>query len=206
MYNAYMKKQVIIALSIIIIALLGGLYFYFHKQINSPDSQTVNKPISPTIYHQLSPTNGIKFCTPQDLQASLSVSAGAGNIYGKFSLKNISKSDCQILGGDFIFATYDTNIVKNITITHIGETQVSPFILSNNSPIYSQVHFPNGPQCNSIGINPVNVTFTYKISPTENVTFKNQNGEAAQVVQTCKTPSDLTDIQIWNMSIQPITP
>lgn len=210
-----MKKQGIFLLSVIIIVLLGGLgYFYIQNstkisipsKISHPPTPT-NQQTSPTVSSKghSSPAPVASYCTPQNLQASVNLSPGAGNIYGTFTLKNISHQTCQVLGGNFISVVYDTNTVKNITVTHIGQTQSLPFTLSPNQELYSQVHYPNGPQCNSIGINVTNITFTYKVSPTDTVTFKNQNGNVEQGVQTCKSLTDRTEIQIWNMANQPIS-
>ncbi|HSW88637.1 MAG TPA: DUF4232 domain-containing protein [Candidatus Saccharimonadales bacterium] len=143
-------------------------------------------------------------CKPHDLEANLDLSPGAGNVFGTFTLKNISANTCQVLGGSFINAKYNQSIT-NITVAHVGQTQPQPFTLAPNQTIYSQVHYPNGPQCSS-GVKTTKVTFIYNISPANIVTFKNTNGEAAQDVQTCTSASDITQIQIWNMATAPITP
>jgi len=148
--------------------------------------------------------NTTSYCSPQDLQANLSLSPGAGNVYGTFTLKNISQANCQVLGNNFIAANYNTTTVKNITIMHEGITQSAPFQLSPNQTIYSQVHYPNGPQCQGSTV-ATPVTFTYKISPADTVTFANQTGNKAQNVMTCAT-SDITAIEIWQISLMPIPP
>lgn len=156
--------------------------------------------------HSPSPTTSVGYCSPQDLDAAVHFSPGAGNVYGTFTLKNMSPHTCYLLGGSFISAHYDTSTVKNITITHVGQTQPAPFILSPNQTLYSQVHYPNGPQCQSVGLNNTAVLFTYQISSTDTVTFKNENGSTQQQIHTCTSPTDQTEIQIWNMSTSPITP
>lgn len=202
MYNQYMRRRLLLFLGIIIL-ITAAVYLYPKKSF-AP--QHTIPAVTPRITVSLSPTITISFCTSGDLKPSITLGAGAGNIYGTITLKNTSAKQCQIVGGEFISATYDTNAVKNITVSHIGQTQAQPFVIAPNETIYSQVHYPNGPQCQSIGLTQTKVTFTYKISPTETVAFKNQNGDTQQVVQTCTSPTDMTKIDIWNMSTTPITP
>ncbi len=202
-----MRKWILILFGIIILLALAG---FFYSQKSSPS----NLKIAPTPIHSITvvpiltptPTSGVIFCLASDLLPTITLGVGAGNIYGALTLKNTSAQTCQILGGQFVSANYDTATVKNITITHTGQTQPQPFVLSPGETIYSQVHFPNGPQCQSIGLNQTEVTFMYKISSSDEVTFRNQNGNTNQIVQTCKSSTDMTEIQIWNMSTTPITP
>lgn len=211
-----MNRQVIIILGILVI-LVGIIAYFDMKQKSTNITQSINSP-SPTISQTATPTTSshttvlpsastqLTYCMPANLQASISIDHAAGNVYGTLTLKNISSQKCQILGGQFIKANYDTNAIKNITITHQGQTQQQPFTLSSNQTLYSQVHYPNGPQCQTVGINQTPVTFTYQISSQDTVTFKDQNGLTQQTVQTCTSPTDMTEIQIWQLSTQPITP
>ena len=218
MYNSRVSKRDIILIGIVVLILLGGIgYFYLQnsastrQQIPASLTPTTQQP-SPSISQTsgratLSPSNEAVYCRSQNLQASLNLSPGAGNVYGTFMVKNISQGTCQVQGGEFILAKYDTNTVKNITVTHVGQTQKPPFILSPGETIYSQVHYPNGPQCQSIGLNTTGITFSYQISLTNTIAFKNQEGNTEEIpVHTCKSPTDMTEIQIWNMATQPITP
>lgn len=198
-----MKKFSILLLFVLIIFILWIEYSQSHIGTKPSDSL-----VTPTQRMQqvISPTGAITYCLPQNLESTIELSPAAGNVYGKLLLKNISRKSCKISGGQFVDALYDTNTVKNITIMHVGQTQSEPFVLSPYQTIYSQVHYPNGPQCQSIGIVATDVTFTYKVSPTGTVAFKDQTGGALHQVQTCKSPSDMTEIQIWKMSLTPITP
>lgn len=200
-------KVVNIFLLIVIIVIFGGfLYFQNHTlQQNAPTS-TLTAP-SPTLASSaIAPTSSQNFCKPQDLQAMIELSPGAGNVYGTFTLKNISKISCEVLGGEFITAAYDTAAVKNITLSRMGQTQPQPFVVGPGESLYSQVHYPNGPQCQSVGSNPTFVKFTYQIASDTLVTFANASGSIQQAVQTCKSPTDMTEIQIWQMATKPITP
>lgn len=152
---------------------------------------------------KISSSSTISYCSANDLAASLDLSPGAGNIFGTFTLKNISSQICSVLGGNFIDVSYDSSI-KNISVSHQGQTQPQPFTLSSNQVLYSQVHYPNGPQCQG-PTKAVNVSFSYKISPTQTVTFKN-SGNTASVVQACQSDKAMTKIQIWQLSDKPITP
>lgn len=206
-----MRNRIVLLITVIVIIVVAGI-FYMQKSAGTKQQATVTPPqqqISPTATPNpsgaiVSPGNPVTYCTPQNLQAFVTLNPGAGNIYGTFTLKNISKLPCRILGGNFIAAEYDKTAVKNITVSHTGQTQPQPFIVGPDQTIYSQVHYPNGPQCQSEGLNQTEVTFTYPISPANTVAFENQEGKTAQIVQTCKSPTDMTEIRIWNMADKPI--
>ncbi|HZE87149.1 MAG TPA: hypothetical protein VE090_02975, partial [Methylomirabilota bacterium] len=151
-----------------------------------------------------SPT-GATYCTPQNLQTLLTLSPAAGNIYGTFTIKNISQQTCQIIGNNDITPKYNTQTVTNINISRLGISAPQIFQLSSGQTVYSQVHYPNGPQC-STGIQTTPVTFSHQLSPQNTITFANQNGTTAENVTTCKAQADITTMQIWNLSSQPITP
>lgn len=200
-----------ILLSLIILILLASTGYIVATNKNKGTTSLPSPTPSPRIQTAVTPsgsvvTSAVNYCHPQALQALVTFSPGAGNIYGTFTLKNVSRTPCQILGNAFITAAYDTSMVKNITISHIGQTQPQSFLLAPRQNLYSQVHYPNGPQCQSIGLNSTTVTFVYKISPEDTITFKNPQDGSQQVVQTCKSPTDMTDIQIWNIATAPITP
>jgi hypothetical protein len=181
-----------IVICVIALTLLGAIAFV-RMQPSSIQSNSVT------------PTGKGNYCTSDELEALIALSPAAGNVYGTLTLKNVSSAECEVLGGKFVTADYDSSI-KNIAVTHIGQTQEKPFILSPGQTIYSQVHYPNGPQCQSVGLNQTRVTFSYQVSPTDAVSFKNSQGGTQQIVQSCLSPDDMTEIQIWNMANQPITP
>lgn len=148
--------------------------------------------------------NFTSYCAPNQLQANLSLEPAAGNIYGTFTIKNTSNTTCQVSGNSFITANYASTI-KNIAVTHVGEPTQSTYTLEPNQTLYSQLHYPNGPQCSSAAQS-TPVTFRYAVSPNKSITFTNSNGNTAQNVATCKASDEETTIQIWNISDKPITP
>jgi hypothetical protein len=170
-----------------VLLLLGWVFLSKHQSISNPVGQTSEKTIS--------------YCHSSDLEAILTLDHAAGNVYGTFTLKNISSKHCQVLGSKFIDAQYTSS---NTKVIHEGQVQAQAFDLVPNQTIYSQVHYPNGPQCGSETV-PLPVIFTYMISPTETIVFRNQTGQAEQLVQSCKLPNDITEIQLWNMSSKPIS-
>jgi hypothetical protein len=181
-----MKRNVLVLLLVSFIVLIGVWKLVYKESAKSPVQI---------------PSNGVQYCSSSDLQALLSLDHAAGNVYGTFTLKNISGYSCQVLGGQFIQANYTSS---NTKVVHVGQTPSQSFELAPGQTIYSQVHYPNGPQCSS-SVTPINVTFTYSVSPTESVTFRDQSGKAEQSVQACTSQQDITEIQVWNMSPQPIT-
>lgn len=209
-----MKNTALGAMIILIVLLLAGVAHFYYQNAGRGSQRFSALPtvrqIIPTVTHNQENSTGTPegekaFCTPDDLQASVVVGPAAGNIYGDMTLKNISRQSCRISGGEYINADYDTGTVKNIIVNHIGEVQPQQFTLVPGQSLYSRVHYPNGPQCHSIGLKSVRVTFTYRISPANTVTFTNQEGKTIQTVQACSSTADVTEIQIWNMSVQPIT-
>ncbi|CAN5228404.1 hypothetical protein BH09PAT2_BH09PAT2_06860 [soil metagenome] len=198
-----MEKRFFV-LSIVIVIFFGSVHYFLSKSTNK---DLPNPPIDET---SETPTTSkqpdTKYCIPQNLQALLVLDPGAGNSYGTLTLKNISNDTCQIQGGEYISANYDSNIIKNIKVSHTGQNQSTSFLLFPNQMIYSQVHYPNGPQCQSIGLNDVQITFSYQISPNNKVIFKDEHDIAGQMLHICKSPSDMTEIKIWNMATKPISP
>jgi len=192
-----MKRTVTLLLLIIISLFVVWLYFSknTHWQLNNVPIPT-QRPKMP---------NGIPaFCSPIDVQALLTVDHAAGNVYGTFLIKNISTKTCRIPGNNFITPEYDTNTIKNITVEHTGTQESALFTLLPSQTLYSQMHYPNGPQCQG-NIKSANVVFTYTISPSDKLTFLNQENDKYQQVTVCITTAYTTTIQIWNMSSKPIT-
>ncbi len=181
-----------IALTIIILAIV----VINIKVITRPKPVKITLP-SPK------PTQAI-YCKKQDLQASIMLSPGAGNIYGTLKLTNTGSEACEIAGSNPINIQYDADRNKNIQISYVGQTQSDTFNLPPHQSLYSQVHYPNGPQC-STTTNPVIVSFSYAISSRESIEFKNEDLINPVVVQSCKLATEMTQIQIWNLSNDPIT-
>lgn len=211
-----MRHSVIVLLFIAILAFFFMVIIFTSRKITEPTNtqspaetmttgQKNTNAISITGTFVTQPSSGV-YCSPEDIQAVLTLSPGAGNVYGTFTIKNFTKVSCLIQGGQFITPDYDSQSVKNISVSYIGHTQPVPFVLPPGQSLYSQVHYPNGPQCQSIGFNQTPVSFSYKISSTDTVLFKTGEGKTQLVIQTCKTNSAITEIKIWNLSSQPITP
>lgn len=175
----------------IIFFLIAGIAYYAKK--NTTQEQNLSGMPTPSV------VNNTPYCSPQDLQTGLNLSPGAGNIYGTFTIKNISGTTCQIIGNNFITANYDMQTINNIKVEHIGIPETQIFQVAPNQTIYSQVHYPNGPQC-STGIKTAKVIFKYAVSPIDTVSFDQQG------LTICDLATDITTIQIWNMSSEPITP
>jgi hypothetical protein len=193
-------KRIVIVFSVIIVILLVGIFYLYTRSANQTGT-IVSSPAPITV----APSNSTYYCVSKDLQSSLSLSPGAGNIYGTLTIKNISGKPCQIIGNNFITANYDMQTIKNISLEHVGTPESALFQLSPNQTIYSQVHYPNGPQC-STGILTAKVIFRYAVSATDIVNFADENGTKEQNVTICNSPAEITTMQIWNMSSQPITP
>ena len=138
------------------------------------------------------------FCRPEDLEATLITEGAAGNIYGTFTIKNISSNTCSIQGDKFVAAKVDA---ANVIPDKQGDAGPAAIELSPNQTVYSQMHFPNGPQCTS-GIVQSPVTFTYQISSSDKVTFMPGGNNTKVFVTACKASSEVTQLDVWSMSLQ----
>lgn len=191
-----MKKFLLIA--IVAVALLSAGVFF------SKNSSIPSNHVSPSIIpNNPTASNPGSYCSHKDIQATLSFDHAAGNVYGTFMLKNISARTCQIKGNNLIAVNIQPSGINNISTKQMGKPETDIFTLSPNQIIYSQIHYPNGPQC-STGIQDTKGTFTYALSPTEIVSFVDQNGSKEQHLIACKQNSEMTVIDIWNMSSKPI--
>jgi hypothetical protein len=187
-------KRVVGVIGIIILLLIACVLYLYAKR-------------SSEVLPQLSPTPSLHalYCQPTDLQTSLSLSHGAGNVFGTFTIKNISKQACQIQSDTSIAAEYDLKKYPNIVIEQKGQPQNGTVSLLPNQTLYSQVHYPNGPQCPG-PTHTAPITFIYALPGQQKIFFVNQNGSKEQDVRVCDTTSAVTTIEIWNLALQPITP
>jgi hypothetical protein len=149
-------------------------------------------------------SEAISDCQPSNLEAKISLSPGAGNVYGDLTIKNVGDNPCSLDLGNSLNVEYD-NSIKNITSSLKTKPSLGLFTLNPNSMVYSQVHYPNGPQCNG-ATKSVNVKFAYKINSGSTVVFKNPQGSEAQSVNACQGSSDMTQIDLWSFSKSKITP
>ena len=145
--------------AIILVGILAlvGVYLYVFKFSDlrqpSPASTPSERPISPLE----SSTPSLSYCTENDLKATIQSEGAAGNIYTILMLENISGKDCTIVLGNTIKAKYTaTNIA-----TSYQNNESQNYNLVPNGKVYSQVHYPNGPQCQS-SISPQEVSLSYE--------------------------------------------
>lgn len=185
-----MKKTVIVL--IILLSLVFA--FTFLSKSSSPQNPTLPSPI-PTMA-----TIESGFCNPQDLDANADFQAAAGNIYATLSIKNISGKKCQIFGSNFILPIFDA---KNITVKNQQELGPQTFTLSPDKAVYSQIHYPNGPQCSG-PVSQTKISFSYKISSRDSISFKNQNGDTTQNIGICASPTEITQVDVWGISEKPV--
>ncbi len=198
-----MKKRKLIILGCLILLILtaAGTYFFNKKNYVSQKPSPIQTITSSPKPSATPSTESKIYCLPVDLEAKISLDPGAGNVYGSLTIKNISKSTCRINGMDFILPT---SSVKNITISKQGKSVASFFLLKPGETLYSQVHFPNGPQCSTETV-ATPVVFTYKISTAQSIQFSDDSGSKEQTVNSCKKESEKTEVQVWPLMHQPIT-
>jgi len=175
---------------------------YFLVSHFSPQTPVIEKtsptPISPT--QTLTPPQATT-CKPEQLSGTLSAQGAAGNIYAKLTLTNIGKTACDVELGNTITAIFEA---KNIVLHPMQTVSPETLSLMPGDKAYSQVHYPNGPQCQS-GITPVSITVQYSTNQTS-AFFKPDAQTGKVLVQACSAQTEKTTIDIWPLSKNPITP
>lgn len=190
-----MKKSVLVFL-LLIILIAGGIYLYQQNHVvTAPTTQQIIP--SPSTKPKPSPTLAqTSYCTTDALDPRVSLETAAGNTYANISLKNISGKTCSIDGNNFILPT---SSAANVTITKEGKEGPQYITLAPDQTVYSQVHYPNGPQCTS-ETETYAITFAYKISPSQTITFFDKDSNPDLSLTGCKSEEEKTPIQVWSIS------
>ncbi|SRR6266568_5480745 len=204
-----MKKLTLVVILLAIIAFSFAGYFLISKfsPQNAPAvTQTPTVATFPTpstsSTSKVVPTEvQISPCRQDQLSAEISTQGAAGNIYATLELTNKGKTACVVELGNTVKAMLEA---KNI-VTHDESTvPTQNFILAPKAKVYSQIHYPNGPQCQN-GIAQQQITFLYKTDQTTIVFAPNaQTGKL--LVQACNSPTEKTIVDIWPLSKTPINP
>ncbi|CAN5337193.1 hypothetical protein BH10PAT1_BH10PAT1_0700 [soil metagenome] len=130
------------------------------------------------------------YCTSDQLSANITSEGAAGSIYGTLTLTNNSATACNVALGNSVNAVF---LANNISINYEATDAKEDFLLNPAAEVYSQVHFPNGPQCQS-GITEQDVSFQYQTKLIGSLK-----------IQACKSQDEPTVIDIWPLSKTPIT-
>lgn len=142
------------------------------------------------------------YCMPKDLDAMVNLDHAAGNVYGTLTITNKSIIACKIEAQNYIRVVPNKS-VKNIQISKTATSSADFYLLPPHQSAYALIHYPNGPQCNGPTVS-TSVQFIYQIAPSVTITF-DQTGTNQFLVQTCKSPDEITEIRESNMSNKPIT-
>jgi hypothetical protein len=168
------------AILVILVAL--GIYKVVRSSSqSSPNSQVTLDP----------------YCSPSELEGAVQLEGAAGNVYGKVTIKNISSRACDIVGSNYLDVRYDIRNVRNIELAPTGIPGENTYHIEPNQILYSQIHYPNGPQCGG-ATKSINVLYAYRISSGNEVILKKPSGEAT-TLPVC-TSSKMTKVDIWPLS------
>src|SRR5581483_5886449 len=129
-----MKNWLIVICVIIVLALMAGWYLIWRNTVQPSSSPASSPNVSPTptISATLEPSstpNTLSICTPTQLQAQITPQGAAGNIYGDVIIKNISSSNCQIIGNNFLEPIIPAG-VGNITTSQQAQPTATTFNLA----------------------------------------------------------------------------
>jgi hypothetical protein len=199
-----MRKLTLIVILLAIISLSVALYFLIsHFSPRIPIAQeTPTVSISPieTIKPTQTPTT-TALCQTNQLTGSISSQGAAGNIYATLVLTNTGKTACEITLGNTVTAIFSAD---NIVLHQEQTVPPENFKLTPGSKVYSQVHYPNGPQCQN-GVTPKLVTFAYDNNGIT-ITFVPDAQTGKLTIQACSSQTEKTTVDIWPLSKTPITP
>ncbi len=193
-----------------VISLCFAFYFVIKhispKTAVAPQAPTTSiSPVQTQTPNQtnLSPTE-ITLCQPNQLVGKSTAQGAAGNIYVNLELTNTGKTACDVELGNQVIATFDGKYIvpPNITIHNMQQEVPESVSLPPGAKLYSQVHYPNGPQCQS-GIKPIAIAFLIDQST---VSFDPDSQSGKLMVQACKSDSEKTVIDFWPLSKTPINP
>jgi hypothetical protein len=200
-----MKRFFLLFLALVILG-GGGVYFYNQKHVADAPSRSTAIP-SPSEQQKAKPTITTQppisinlYCTADDIDSRISLEPAAGNVYGTLTLKNVSDKNCSINGNKFV---QPTSTAKNITITKEGKPGATYITLKPNETVYSQVHYPNGPQCTD-STETKSITFAYQISASQTVTFADAQSNMDQSLTVCSSQDEKTAIEVWGIATEPL--
>lgn len=196
------------ALFFIALVIIGGgvVYFFNQKHVADAPSRSLTVPTpskSPRATPTVTPLPKITlnlYCSSDDIDSRISLEPAAGNVYGTLTLKNISNKNCAINGNNFI---QPTSSAKNIAIIKEGNPGQAYIMLKPNETVYSQVHYPNGPQCSG-STETKSITFAYQISPSQTVTFADSQSNVDQSFTVCTSEDEKTAIEVWGINSAPL--
>jgi hypothetical protein len=198
-----MKAAIGVIIALVILGILGFWFLNMQKSQTPSSSYTSSQnnnstqPVTPS----QEPNKTVAYCTPNQLTGQLIPNVGAGNVFVSVTLKNTSTTECKV---DNVLPELDyPNSVQNITTSPQGQPTSKTLNLKPNQTVYSQLHYPNGPQCSGPTLG-VNSAVSLQISPDNTFTFQPQ-GSTTLDIEACQAASQMTQVQIWPLSEKPIT-
>ena len=181
--------RLVIICTIVILVTLGLVGFFTLNPIQYMTPQVVQNPAQE---ETTDPTDApTKDCHPKLLQAIISPEGTAGSTYAKLEITNIGTTSCQVTLGNTITTKF---AASNITIHDQEKKPSETIMLAPSKKIYSQIHYPNGAQCSS-GVTEKEIVFFYQTA----LPFQTKNQDTIKI-QTCKSDSEKTVIDIWPVS------
>lgn len=139
-------------------------------------------------------------CKPTDIKATISFEGAAGSTYGTASLTNTSQKPCNVQGNQYIKPQFSAS---NIEVSEQELVDLPILVLQPNQTIYSQVRYTNGAQCSG-PTQAATVSFSYPISTSTTVTFKDSGNKAQQTVPVCQNVNEITELLVWGLFDQPL--
>lgn len=178
-----------------LIAGISLVIFVFLRNSSTNNSLPAASP-TPTI--SITP-DVTPFCFESNIIASVDSEIKAESKYLKLRIKNNAGVSCQIQS-DNILEIKVEGYPKNVN----QEIKVSPeqylITLSPQSEAYAQLSVPNGQNCTTSISRELDIQ--YQLSQDERVKFKSSQQKPS--IQVCANEKEITTIDIWSWSQEPI--
>jgi len=187
-------KKVIFVILLIVAGISVALYAFLSNR-----STNISVPVAtqtPTISITPSVT---PFCFASNITTSIDSEGTAELTYLKLRIKNNANVTCQIQSDNLIEITVQDH-PKNMSQVLKTDPEQYVLILAPQSEVYAQVGFPNGKQCTATVSKSMQVQ--YRISPDESLSFTSPKA----LIQSCSDEKEVTTIDVWSWSQEPITP
>lgn len=205
-----MRNLTLVVILLAIIAFSVAGYFLISKFSPQDNNSAVAYPSTSTISQSQTPTQAnakttatqTTFCQANQLTAKLTSQGAAGSIYDALEITNMGTKSCELEIGNIVRAMFDDKYIvpKNIVIHYVQTIPAYSFTLVPGAKVYSQIHYPNGPQCQS-GIEPIQISFVVDQS---DIIFKPGAQSKNLMIQACKSDAEKTTVDIWPLSKNPI--
>ncbi len=197
------KRGVVLIIAFLLLGgLVGGLIplLFLEKQGNN------NKQISPRsgafgLTATQAPT--AKPCDENDLRGEVTENDNGKSINGELTVKNITSQTCLVNETDKFAIVYtdmlNNNNISIVEVTNITDKGSNNISINPNKTLTTKYQYSYSSLC-AEGIHTVPIGFEYTFPDTNLIVFQDKNGKKLIPFPVCKSPSKISQIQIWKFT------